>query len=185
MRHLSLRGIVYVIVPITCCALFYGSSQSAWAPSLIIPGKVNTPGTTPLEEDLFKRLLGDEPDEQETDENPLENAIKGMLDAEKRIGNQNIGVETQNIQKKVVNDLQKLIDLANQRQQQQSQRRQQNRPRQRNQQQDDSRPQGPEQQPKPSSQQNRKQPGNSGAGARVGETNSAELLRQRAECCTA
>ena len=183
MRHISLRGIVYVIVPITCCALFYGSSQSAWAPSLIIPIKKNTSGTAPLEEDLFKRLLGDQPQELATDENPLENAIKGMLDAEKRIGNRDIGEETQNIQKKVVGDLQKLIDLANQRQQQQqqSQRRRQNRQRQRTQQQNGSRQQGPQQQQKPSppSQQNQKQPGDSGTGARVGETNSPELLRQR------
>ncbi|MCH7686765.1 MAG: hypothetical protein IH899_08805 [Planctomycetes bacterium] len=186
MRHISLRGIIYVIVPIVCCALFYGSSESALAPSLTIPGKENTPGTAPLEEDLFKRLLGDEPQELAPDENPLESAIKGMLDAEKRIGNRNIGEETQNIQKKVVDDLQKLIDLANQRQQQ-SQRRRQNSRRQRNQQQNGARQQGPQQQQKPSSpsgqnrsgQQNRKQPGDSGAGARVGETNSSELLRQR------
>ena len=187
MRLISLRELIYVIVPIVCCAFFYGSSESALAPSLTIPGKENTPGTAPLEEDLFKRLLGDEPQELATDENPLDSAIKGMLDAEKRIGNRNIGEETQNIQKKVVDDLQKLIDLANQRQQQQSQRRQQNRERQRNRQQNGSRQQGPQQQQKQSSpfqqnvsgQQNRKQPGDSGAGARVGKTNSLELLRQR------
>jgi hypothetical protein len=171
MRHISLRELIYVIVPIVCIALFYGTVRSALAPSLKTPGNENTPGTAPLEEDLFKRLLGDEPQEQETDENPLENAIKGMLDAEKRIGDRNIGEETQNIQKKIVNDLQKLIDLANQRQQQQSQRRQQNRQRHRQQQH--------QQQQNASEQQNKKQPGDSGAGARVGETNSAELLRQR------
>jgi hypothetical protein len=179
MRNVSLRKYILVIVPVLCCALFYNTSRSALAPSLTIPGKEITPGTTPLEEDLFKRLLGDDLDVLDTDENPLENAIKGMLDAEKRIGNRDIGEETQNIQKKIVNDLQKLIDLANQRQQQQSQRQQQSRQRQRDQQQNGPRQQSQEQQPKPSSQQNRKQPGDSGAGARVGETISAELLRQR------
>jgi hypothetical protein len=104
-----------------------------------------------------------------------------MLDAEKRIGNRNIGEETQNIQKKIVDDLQKLIDLASQRQQQQSQSRQQNRQRQRNRQQNSQQQQ---KQPSPSQQnvsgqQNRKQSGDSGVGARVGETNSLELLRQR------
>ena len=176
-----------VIVPIVCCAMFSRCSESALAPSLTIPGKGSTPETVPLEQDLFKRLLGDEPQESATDENPLENAIKGMLDAEKRIGNRNIGEKTQNIQKKVVDDLQKLIDLANQRQQQQSQRRQQNSQRQRNRQQNGTRQQGPPQQqkqPSPSQQnvsgqQNRKQPGDSGAGARGGDPNSLELLRQR------
>ena len=187
MRQISLREMMTVIVPIVCCAMFYGSSESALAPSLTIPGKEITPGTAPLEEDLFKRLLGDEPPELATDENPLENAIKGMLDAEKRIGNRNIGEETQNIQKKVVVDLQKLIDLANQRQQQLSQQRQQSRQRQRNRNQNGSRQQGPQRQQKQSSpsqqnesgQQNRKQPGDSGAGADVSETHSPELLRQR------
>jgi len=189
VKRVSLNGPALTTAIVLCCVVCKGTFHTAFAvkPSSTIPGKGASPEAAPLGEDLFKRLLGDDaqddPEDNSTDENPLDNAIKGMRTAEERIGNQDLGSETQDIQRKIVTDLQKLIDLAKQRQQQQSQRRQQGNRNQNNRQPNASQQQDPgdqQQQNQTSpSEQNRKKPEDSGAGARADETNSAERLRQR------
>lgn len=157
-------------------------------PSVAIPGSGDNSTTLPLEEDLFKRLMGDDvPEGVVPDENPLKNAVEGMRNALERIEKDDLSRETQQIQQKVVDDLQKLIDLANQRQSQSRSRQRNGSENQR--QQKSGREQSPEggqqqQQPSPSKedpsgQQNRNRPEDSDDGVREGEVKSADLLRQR------
>ncbi len=71
----------------------------------------SSPSDDALDEALLKQLLGPQAD-SDKDDNPLQNAIRRMREAQKRIDGKDTGAETQTLQKGVVDDLDKLIKLA-------------------------------------------------------------------------
>ena len=86
-----------------------------------------------------------------TTDDPLERVISQMRVAEERISQRDTGAETQSLQRNIVDDLDKLIEIA-----QQQSRQQRSSPNQQQQQQDDSSQQSKQeqsQQPQPSQQQ--------------------------------
>ena len=70
-------------------------------------------------DELFRRLLGQKSND-DSSSNPLEQAIDGMRDARKRIEQKKTGRETREIQQRVIDHLEKLIELAKQQQSQSS-----------------------------------------------------------------
>jgi len=64
-----------------------------------------------LDDELLKKLLGLKSDSSKND-NPLEDAIRRMREAQKRINGRDTGRDTQELQKNAVEDLEKLIKLA-------------------------------------------------------------------------
>ncbi len=71
-------------------------------------------------DELFRRLLGQKSNDDSSSNNPLEQAIDGMRDARKRIEQKKTGRETREIQQRVIDHLEKLIELAKQQQSQSS-----------------------------------------------------------------
>jgi len=64
-----------------------------------------------LDEQLLKELIGeDEP----ADDDPLERAIEGMRDAQKKLADKETGKPTRDVQEQVIKDIEKLIELAKQ-----------------------------------------------------------------------
>lgn len=179
-------------------ALFSFSGIGEARVNVPTPGRDASPEIAPLD-NLMDRLLEEpQPEEpehqpqpqprqqqQSVEENPLENAVEGMREAQQRLGREETGAETQEVQQKVVDDLQKLIDLAQQRQSRTSQRQAQQRQQQPNmpqQGQPENRgvpdqPQQPRQdQP---GQQNRQRPEDSEENNRSDQLRPAELLQRQ------
>jgi hypothetical protein len=66
------------------------------------------------DEELFKKLTEGAPSKDRPKENPLEQAIHAMREAQKRIDGKDAGVKTRALQQDVVNNLEQLIEAVKQ-----------------------------------------------------------------------
>jgi hypothetical protein len=67
-----------------------------------------------LDDELLKKLLGDTPAAEKTDDDPLERAIQSMRSVQQKIADRQTGTTTRALQTEIVKDLEKLIEIAKQ-----------------------------------------------------------------------
>lgn len=66
------------------------------------------------DDELFKKLTGGDASQSNRQENPLEEAIRGMREAQKRIGGKDTGLKTRELQQDIVKNLEQLIEAIRQ-----------------------------------------------------------------------
>lgn len=171
--------------------------QQSVAPSLQTEGDDQTASPdeqtseSDADEEPIETLTAPLTEQTESDESPLERAVEGMRSAHQRIAAEDTGSETRDIQQSVVDELDKLIEMARQQQLRPNPTPQQNRPRpQQNQQQQQRQQRGQQTQSQDAArsgtgqpqggQQSKKNPENSEQRAGTSEDREIELLPRRA-----
>jgi hypothetical protein len=119
-NRLSCRQFAKVVL---CCVFVLAGLASANGQDPANKAKGNTPEPqtqdnnktdSSTDEELFKKLTGGGASNDRPQENPLEQAIRAMREAQKRIDGKDAGLKTRELQQDVVKNLEQLIEAVKQ-----------------------------------------------------------------------